>query len=85
MLFLNLRKEVMAVIPKTAHNISDMRTERWVHMVHSKIRELDNMSPQRSKILFLGKSHNSPSFVELIKNRKWLFFVITVKIKYAAS
>ena len=52
----------MAVIPKTAHNISDMRTERWVHMVHSKIRELDNMSPQRSKILFLGKSHNRPSF-----------------------
>ena len=52
----------MAVIPKTAHNISDMRTERWVHMVHSKIRELDNMSPQRSKILFLGKSHNWTRF-----------------------
>ena len=48
------RKEVLAVIPKTAHNIADMKTDKWVHMVHSKLREIDNMNPQRSKVLFLG-------------------------------
>ncbi len=48
-------KEVMSVIPKNAHNISDMKPEKWNQLVYGKIREIDNMSPQRSKVLFLGE------------------------------
>ncbi len=53
---IDCRKEVMSVIPKNAHNLSDMKPERWVSLVYAKIREIDLMPPPKSKITFLGKN-----------------------------